>query len=59
MLDPSLAGIAPANPHVQLIEDHSPDWLLEAEPATHAALRKASAVAPQWLANARESSPEQ
>ncbi|WP_162873777.1 DUF6543 domain-containing protein, partial [Pseudomonas viridiflava] len=27
--------------------------------ATHAALRKASAVAPQWLANARESSPEQ
>ncbi|MGN2435511.1 NEL-type E3 ubiquitin ligase domain-containing protein [Pseudomonas syringae] len=59
MLDPSLAGSAPANPHVQLIEDHSPDWLLQAEPATHAALRKASAVAPQWLASARESSPEQ
>ncbi|RMR12631.1 NEL-type E3 ubiquitin ligase domain-containing protein [Pseudomonas syringae group genomosp. 3] len=59
MLDPSLVSNAPANPHVQLIEDHSPDWLLEAEPATHAALRKASAVAPQWLASARESSPEQ
>ncbi|WP_024657446.1 NEL-type E3 ubiquitin ligase domain-containing protein [Pseudomonas syringae USA007] len=59
MLDPSLAGSAPANPHVQLIEEHSPDWLLEAEPATHKALRKASAAAPQWLASARESSPDQ
>ncbi|EPM92371.1 hypothetical protein A259_36415, partial [Pseudomonas syringae pv. actinidiae ICMP 19070] len=32
---------------------------LQAEPATHAALRKASAAAPQWLASSRESSPEQ
>ncbi|GGJ24289.1 NEL-type E3 ubiquitin ligase domain-containing protein [Pseudomonas avellanae] len=59
MLDPSLAGSAPANSHVQLIKDHSPDWLLQAEPATHAVLRKASAAAPQWLASARESSPDQ
>ncbi|MFA0996178.1 MULTISPECIES: NEL-type E3 ubiquitin ligase domain-containing protein [Pseudomonas syringae group] len=59
MLDTSLAGSAPANSHVQLIKDHSPDWLLQAEPATHAVLRKASAAAPQWLASARESSPDQ
>ncbi|EPM43458.1 NEL-type E3 ubiquitin ligase domain-containing protein [Pseudomonas syringae] len=59
MLDSSLAGSAPANSHVQLIKDHSPDWLLQAEPATHAVLRKASAAAPQWLASARDSSPDQ
>lgn len=59
MLDLSPSGKAPALPHLQLIKDKSPAWLLQAEPATHAALRKASRRPVQWLASARTSSPAQ
>ncbi|MCF5586245.1 hypothetical protein GIV65_25980, partial [Pseudomonas syringae] len=50
---------APTTPHVQHIKDKTPDWLLQAGPAVHATLRKASGRAPQWLTNARISSPGQ
>ncbi|MFA0970346.1 NEL-type E3 ubiquitin ligase domain-containing protein [Pseudomonas amygdali] len=59
MLDQTSPGKAPAAPHVQLIKDKSPRWLLDAEPSTHATLRKTSGRPLQWLTSARTSSPEQ
>ncbi|MCF5353677.1 hypothetical protein GIW06_20890, partial [Pseudomonas syringae] len=59
MLDLSPSGKAPELPHLQLIKDKSPEWLLQATPATHATLRKASRRPLQWLAGARKSSPDQ
>ncbi|WP_024644349.1 NEL-type E3 ubiquitin ligase domain-containing protein [Pseudomonas syringae] len=59
MLDSLLSDHAPTPPHVQHIKDKIPDWLLQAAPPVHATLRKASGRAPQWLTNARTSSPEQ
>ncbi|WP_455808877.1 NEL-type E3 ubiquitin ligase domain-containing protein [Pseudomonas koreensis] len=59
MLDLSLSGKASAIPHLQLIKDKAPEWLLQAEPSTHAALRKASRRPVQWLKGARKSSPDQ
>ncbi|MEX5532890.1 NEL-type E3 ubiquitin ligase domain-containing protein [Pseudomonas syringae] len=59
MLDLSLTGKAPEPPHLQLIKDKSPEWLLHAAPATHATLRKALRRPLRWLAGARKSSPDQ
>lgn len=59
MLDQTSPGKAPAAPHVQLIKDKSPRWLLDAEPSTHATLRKTSGRPLQWLTSARTSSLEQ
>ncbi|OUM06230.1 hypothetical protein BW686_16190 [Pseudomonas syringae] len=59
MLDSSMAAPAPPIPHLQHIKSKAPDWLLEAEPATHATLRMSSARSVQWLNSARTSSPKQ
>ncbi|KPX44179.1 Leucine-rich repeat-containing protein [Pseudomonas syringae pv. helianthi] len=59
MLDQTPAGNASATPHVQLIKDKSPAWLLDAEPATHKALRRAATHPLQWLERARKSSPDE
>ncbi|RMV69883.1 NEL-type E3 ubiquitin ligase domain-containing protein [Pseudomonas coronafaciens] len=58
MLDSLLSDAAPTNSHVQHIKDKTPEWLLEAGPAVHATLRRSSGRSPQWLTNARTSSPE-
>ncbi|KPB70982.1 NEL-type E3 ubiquitin ligase domain-containing protein [Pseudomonas cannabina] len=59
MLDSLQSDSAPTNAHVHHIKNKTPDWLLQAGPAVHASLRKFSGHAPQWLKDARTSSPAQ
>ncbi|SDW05485.1 C-terminal novel E3 ligase, LRR-interacting [Pseudomonas syringae] len=59
MLDSLQSDSAPTNSHVHTIKNKTPDWLIQAGPAVHATLRKFSGDAPQWLKDARTSSPAQ
>lgn len=57
MLDQPSPDTPPIHRHPQLIKDRTPEWLLQAKPVTHAAVRKAADNPPSWLTQARSTQP--